>query len=61
MGIAAVRPRLTFMHMISNESTAFLSKSSCQPGRRREFCHFDDTPSPCLLKRLLKGEGGAAE
>ena len=28
---------------------------------RRRDCHFDDTPSPCLLKRLLKGEGGAAE
>ena len=29
--------------------------------RRREFCHCADTPSPSLLKRLLKGEGGAAE
>ena len=28
--------------------------------RRRE-CHFADTPSPSLLIRLLKGEGGAAE
>ena len=28
---------------------------------RRRDCHVDDTPSPCLLKRLLKGEGGAAE
>ena len=29
--------------------------------RRREFRQFDDTPSPSVLKRLLKGEGGAAE
>ena len=29
--------------------------------RRREFCHFTDIPSPSLLKRLLKGERGAAE
>ena len=29
--------------------------------RRREFGHFADTHSPSVLKRLLKGEGGAAE
>ena len=29
--------------------------------RWRVFCHFADTPSPSILKRLLKGEGGAAE
>ena len=29
--------------------------------RRREFCHCADVPSPSLLKRLLKREGGAAE
>ena len=29
--------------------------------RRREFCRFADTPSPPLLKRLTKGEEGAAE
>ena len=29
--------------------------------RRRESCHFTDTPSPSVLKHLLKGEGGAAE
>ena len=29
--------------------------------RRREFCRFADTPSPSLLKNLLKGVGGAAE
>ena len=29
--------------------------------RRREFCHFADIPSPSMLKRLLKGEEGAAE
>ena len=29
--------------------------------RRREFCQFADTPSQSQLKRLLKGEGGAAE
>ena len=28
---------------------------------RRRDCHFADTPSPCLLKDLLKVEGGAAE
>ena len=28
---------------------------------RRRDCHFADIPSPSLLKRLLKGEGGAAE
>ena len=27
----------------------------------REFCHFADTPSPSLLKHLLKLEGGASE
>ena len=26
------------------------------PGHWREFCHFADTPSPCLLKHLLKPE-----
>ena len=30
-----------------------------QPSRRRD--HFVDTPSPSLLKHLLKVEGGAAE
>ena len=30
------------------------------PSRRRD-CHFADIPSPSLLKRLLKGEGGAAK
>ena len=28
---------------------------------RRRDCHFTDTPSSSTLKRLLKGEGGAAE
>ena len=28
---------------------------------RRRACHFTDIPSPSTLKRLLKGEGGAAE
>ena len=28
---------------------------------RRRDCHFTDTPSSSILKRLLKGEGGAAE
>ena len=28
---------------------------------RRRGCHFTDTPSPSTLKRLLNGEGGAAE
>ena len=40
------------------------TSTNCYSGtasRRREFCHFDGTPSLCLLKRLLKGEGGAAE
>ena len=30
------------------------------PSHRRD-CHFDDIPSPSILKRLLKVEGGAAE
>ena len=29
--------------------------------RRREFCHFDDTPCLSILKHLLQVEGGAAE
>ena len=29
--------------------------------RRREFCHFADTPSPSLLKPLLKGDGGVRQ
>ena len=33
---------------------------AAQPSRRRD-CHSAGTPSPSLLKRLLKGEGGAAE
>ena len=32
-----------------------------QPAVGREFRHSADTPSPSLLKRLLKGEGDAAE
>ena len=28
---------------------------------RRRDCHSADAPSPCLLKHLLQGEGGAAE
>ena len=36
--------------------------AACEGGRsrRRDF-HFTGTPSSCLLKHLLKGEGGAAE
>ena len=30
-----------------------------EPSRRRD-CHFADTPSPSLLKHLLKGEEDAA-
>ena len=30
-------------------------------GRRREYCPFAGIPSSSVLKRLLKGEGGAAE
>ena len=29
--------------------------------RRREFCHFEDTPFFSLLKRLLQVEGGAVK
>ena len=32
-----------------------------KPSDRREFCHVADTPSPSVLKRLLKIEAGAAE
>ena len=32
-----------------------------EPSRRREGCHFADTPFPSMLKHLLEGEGGAAE
>ena len=31
------------------------------PNSRRRDCHFAGTPSSSLLKRLLTGEGGAAE
>ena len=34
--------------------------SAIDPTHQRG-CHSPDTPSPSLLKRLLKGEGGAAE
>ena len=34
--------------------------SSDMPSHRRD-CHCDGTPSPSLLKRLLKAEGAAAE
>ena len=30
----------------------------CSPSRRREFCHFDDTPCLSLLKHLIKVQGG---
>ena len=30
-------------------------------GSRRRDCHSADIPSPSILKRLPKGEGGAAE
>ena len=33
------------------------STGSDPPGRRQEFCHFADTPSPSSLKCLLKEEG----
>ena len=35
----------------------------CAPskGATSRDCHFTDSPSPSLLKHLLKGEGGAAE
>ena len=32
-----------------------------KPSDRREFCHFAETPSPSVLKRLLEVEGGASE
>ena len=41
-------------------NSAVSNFSNIVPSRRRD-CHFDDDPSPCLLKRLMKGEGGAAE
>ena len=42
------------------EVAAPASRVSIEPSRRRrEVCYFADTPSPSLLKRLLKGEGGA--
>ena len=35
-------------------------KAKGKASRRRD-CHLADIPSPCLLKHLLKGEGGAPE
>ena len=38
------------------------TKTGARPGpsRRREFCHFADTPSPSILKHLLNVEGGCS-
>ena len=36
-------------------------RRKCRACRRREFRYSADAPSPSLLRRLLKGEGGAAE
>ena len=41
-------------------SRVVLLKDSGDNSRRRD-CHFADTPSPSMLKHLLKVEGGAAE
>ena len=41
--------------------SAPISSASLRRRHRREFCHFADALSPLLLRRLLKGEGGAAE
>ena len=30
-------------------------------GSRRRDCHFDDTPSPSMLKHMLTGEGGTVK
>ena len=45
----------------SRAGPAQISATSTRLHRRREFCHSADVPSPSVLKRLLQGEGGAAE
>ena len=42
-------------------SATIWTREGMVTSRRREFCHFADIPSPSLLKRLVKVEGGAAE
>ena len=37
-----------------------LFRAAASPGRRRD-CHFADTPSPSILKGLLKGAGGVQQ
>ena len=43
------------------EMAAATCPTLCGCNSRRRDCHFTDIPYPSLLKRLLKGEGGAAE
>ena len=35
------------------------TSSTLMPSRRREYCHFTDTPCLPLLKHLLQVQGGA--
>ena len=60
----AAGDRWSTRHLDVNERLRPVLRGADQPGdlsRRREFCHFADTPSPSLLKHLQKEEGGAIE
>ena len=46
------RVRLNGLELLDAEHRCPAGVSSS----RREFCHFAETPSPCLLKHLLKAE-----
>ena len=51
--------RSTLNHGTSPAAPSAAIRAS--PSHWREFFYFDDTPSPSLLKRLIKVDGGAAE
>ena len=49
-----MRSRVTFAMI----DAAAIEKTLASPSRRREFCHFTDTPCLSLLKHLIKVHGG---
>ena len=46
--------------MLPARATDAVSFAFTLKGPRPSACHSADTPSACILKRLPKGEGGAA-
>ena len=57
----ATAPEIPACPEVLDELELSHGAGTCKAISRRRDCHFADTPSPYLLKRLLKGEGGAAK